>query len=378
MKRQLPKNIRQIGNVSDTSKIYVEDYVDTFFNQLCDKAEQFPIGAFLIGEIVEEAEEEYIYIYGAIRMSEVGKRGKDIYIEDNVWKQGCEECKEYFGDAEILGWFLIMPGQALGVTHNIMKIHQRLFGKDFSIFVMKDAMEKEEQFYIHKYRELMESSGHYIYYEKNEEMQNYMIASRKEVGITPSEVVEDRITKDFRHVVREKMQTDAKKQNRGVRYVMGGFAAVFLLGVVVTVFGNYDRMNQVKETFGNFVAQIQKEEEVSTKLPIQGIEQKEPSNSQGEQKEPSALQGEGKDAEVVDQETKQPEGEKKEDSQEDENVEKVDQKVENKSYIVEKGDTLATISAKVYGDMSHVDEICQVNGLQDGNLIFIGQKLLLP
>ena len=40
MKRQLPKNVRQIGNVSDSSKIYVEDYVDTFFNQLCSKADQ--------------------------------------------------------------------------------------------------------------------------------------------------------------------------------------------------------------------------------------------------------------------------------------------------------------------------------------------------
>ena len=30
MERQLPKNVRQIGNVSDNPKIYVEDYVDTY------------------------------------------------------------------------------------------------------------------------------------------------------------------------------------------------------------------------------------------------------------------------------------------------------------------------------------------------------------
>ena len=48
MKRQLPKNVRQIGNVSDSSKIYVEDYVDTFFNQLCEKVDQGPVGAFLV------------------------------------------------------------------------------------------------------------------------------------------------------------------------------------------------------------------------------------------------------------------------------------------------------------------------------------------
>ena len=32
MERQIPKNVRQIGNVSDSPKIYVEDYVDTFFH----------------------------------------------------------------------------------------------------------------------------------------------------------------------------------------------------------------------------------------------------------------------------------------------------------------------------------------------------------
>lgn len=50
MEKQFPKNVRQIGNVCDSPKIYVEDYVDTFLNQLCDKMEEEPQGAFLIGE----------------------------------------------------------------------------------------------------------------------------------------------------------------------------------------------------------------------------------------------------------------------------------------------------------------------------------------
>ena len=47
-------------------------------------------------------------------------------------------------------------------------------------------------------------------------------------------------------------------------------------------------------------------------------------------------------------------------------------------YIVEEGDTLAIISRKIYGDVTHVDAICRMNGLTDGNLIYVGQKLLLP
>ena len=40
--------------------------------------------------------------------------------------------------------------------------------------------------------------------------------------------------------------------------------------------------------------------------------------------------------------------------------------------------TLAIISKKMYGDVSHVDAISRMNGLQNGNLIYIGQKLILP
>ena len=51
---------------------------------------------------------------------------------------------------------------------------------------------------------------------------------------------------------------------------------------------------------------------------------------------------------------------------------------ENDFYVVKKGDTLDSISIKIYGDRGEVEAICKMNGLSDGNLIFIGQKLLLP
>ena len=46
--------------------------------------------------------------------------------------------------------------------------------------------------------------------------------------------------------------------------------------------------------------------------------------------------------------------------------------------MVEKSDELASISRKMYGELNHVDAICRRNGIKDGNLIYVGQKLLLP
>ena len=84
MERQLPKNVRQIGNVSDSPKIYVEDYVDTFFAGLCEKCEKAgtdPMGAFLVGDIQNGEDEDYVYIYGAIQMHDLKMSDKEYVIE---------------------------------------------------------------------------------------------------------------------------------------------------------------------------------------------------------------------------------------------------------------------------------------------------------
>ena len=374
MKRQLPKNVRQIGNVSDSSKIYIEDYVDTFFNQLCEKTEQTIKGAFLIGETVREENEEYIYVYGAVQMKEVLHKGKEIYINDSTWKNGCEMCKQYFGGAEILGWFLTSSGQAIEVNHNIMKMHQKLFPREKSIFVVKEAREKDEKYYIYKYKELMECAGHYIYYEKNAEMQNYMISSRKKLGITPSEIIEDTVTKNFRNVIQNKMQkteTKGKKNHSRFTYALSTFLVLVILVIGLTMVNNYDKMKGMQNTIEQLNEDvIDKEEAVETIGSI--VPKEEPEEKEEVKEEPN---------EVVKEEPEETPKENEENVDkpvETENENRNESKSENEVYTVQKGDTLASISKKMYGDTSKVGEICKINGLEDGNLILVGQKLLLP
>ena len=378
MKRQLPKNVRQIGNVSDSSKIYIEDYVDTFFNQLCEKAEQEMQGAFLIGETVQEEDQDYIYVYGAIRMKEFIVKGKDFVIGEHVWKDACEKCKEYFGNAEILGWFITGGEHPLEVNHNINKLHQKYFSREKSIFVTKNARDKEEKFYIYKYRDMMECSGHYVYYEKNVEMQNYMIATRKKVGFTPSEIIEDRVTKNFRSMIREKNEKAEQKNHSRLVYAMSTFLVLVIVVIGVTMLNNYDKMQNVQnsidvlsgeeskkdedktvEALGdNVTSLIDKEEETDTETDQTETQETEPEKTQPEETQPEEGQAEG--------------------TQSDDKKTETTIITAPKTYIVKKGDTLETISRETYGDVSHVDAICELNGLDDGNFIFIGQKLLLP
>lgn len=397
MERQLPKNVRQIGNVSDSSKIYVEDYVDTFFNQLCDKAEQEMLGAFLIGETVQDEEQDYIYIYGAIRMKELGMKGKDFVIEDGVWKDACETCKEYFGNAEILGWFIAGGEHSLEVNHNINKLHQKYFSREKSVFVTKNARDKEEKFYIYKYRDMMECNGHYIYYEKNLEMQNYMIATRKRSGFTPSEIIEDRVTKNFRSLVREKAEKTEQKNHSRLIYASSTFLVLVIVVIGVTMLNNYDKMQSVQNSLDKFSDNDKNEEEKEPEDKNEVIEtvgdnvsaetddkttEDNQEQAEGDTQETQTPDTDTPDSDTPDSNT--PGSDTTDTTTTDPNASDATTPETNKpatqpeAYIVQKGDTLETISREKYGDISRIDEICKLNGLEDGNLILIGQKLLLP
>ena len=357
MKRELPKNVRQIGNVSDSSKIYVEDYVDTYFNQLCEKADQALLGAFLIGEIVREGEEDYIYIFGAIQMTDLQQKGKEVVVTENTWKEACETSKKYFGNAEILGWFLVAPGLVLETNHNLSKIHQTWFSKEKSVLVLKEAREKEEKYFVHKFRNLMESNGHYIYYEKNNEMQDYMISSRKQSGIAPSEVIEDHAIKSFRSVIQAKMEKKEKRENSRLIYAWSLGMILILVVMGITRLNDFGRMNAWKDSLVSMLGkeETQPESEVQEDIPVIGevVAVTDPSEQEDQTPEIPTEEIPEKEEEI-----ELPNG--------------------DGVYIVEKGDTLAIISRKIYGDFDHIDAICRMNGLKNGNLILVGQKLLLP
>ena len=228
MERQIPKNVRQIGNVSDNPKIYVEDYVDTFFSQLCEKcvkAGNIPMGAFLVGDMQSGDSGDYVYIYGAVQMHELKMSGTDYVIDDNTWKHGYEDCKQFFDDGEMLGWFIVHPGAPLKPDGAAVKLHKRSFPKNNTVLIMKDPVEKDETYFVHKMNDLMEIGGRYTYYEKNPCMQNYMIASRKKNGVLPSETVTDRAAQDFRDLVRKRGRSRKGKKSGGLIYAAGACMA---------------------------------------------------------------------------------------------------------------------------------------------------------
>lgn len=386
MERQIPKNVRQIGNVSDTPKIYVEDYVDTFFTQLCEKAGETPIGAFLVGDMQKTKEEEYVYIYGAIQMHDLKTDESGFVIDEETWKQAYEDCKEFFENGELLGWFVTQANIELTVSNNTLRLHKKSFPKKNTVFIMKDATEKEEAYFVHKFNDLMEIAGHYTYYEKNPCMQDYMIANRKKNGMSPTETVEDQAAKDFRSIVHTK--TGGRKKKVYTNRIMQGVSACLILLVVVmgaVMINNFGKMKAAQVTLGerSEIEDSSGEEVAETSGNVTAVtgEAAKEEAEKTDTKQNNSEQGQAED--TVKEETKENPNQNNEvktaweDSSE---TVSGDTQVNGSDgiYVVEQGDTLAIISRKMYGDVGHVDAICRMNGLEDGNLIYIGQKLLLP
>lgn len=401
MERQIPKNVRQIGNVSDSPKIYVEDYVDTFFAQLSDKYRndpQKPLGAFLIGDFQTYEGEDYVYIYGAIQMQELRVSGMEYLIDDETWKRAYEECKQFFEEGELIGWFVVRDDAEKAPGNSTVKLHKKSFPKKNTVFIICDPQEKEETYYVHKMNDLMEIGGHYTYYEKNPCMQDYMISSRKKNGAVQTEVVEDKAAQNFRDLARKQGRRTRQKHQGNFVYAMSVGLVLVLVIMGVAMLNNFNKIRKAQNQIEEVAGTINTVKDAGNSG--NSNESNDPNGGQADDSEKGTADentGAEKSNSVSDKKAEGDDGTSKngtdgtasanssqaKNSQSDEVVEAsaVPSSSTNGSdgvYVVEKGDTLAIISKKMYGDVTHIDAICRMNGLSNGNLIYIGQKLILP
>ena len=172
---KLPKNIRQVGKPGEKMKIYVEDYVITYINQIARESADQQCLAVLLGRVGKMKGETVAFINGAVKARNVSVQDDTAVFTSEDWTQIYDEIGQYFHDTEVVGWFLTRPGKSLGINDKITKIHVDNFpGADKALFIV-DPQDNDEAFYIYEQGELVRQAGYYIYYERNEDMQNYMV-----------------------------------------------------------------------------------------------------------------------------------------------------------------------------------------------------------
>ena len=399
----MPRNVRQIGLANGDYRIYIEDYVYTF---LCSLAEdEKPEGqgsvAVLTGEIQWTADMTCIFIKGAIAADGMEAAAEHIDFSEKLWQKLQEDKDQYFPEQEIVGWFFAQPQIAMEITELFVKVHLRHFGGE-KILMLMDPGEREDAFFRYDGGMMAKLSGYYIYYEKNSQMQTYMIERSQKEGGEASEEVEDRAVRNFRKIIDSKNPEERGEEKTSVF----SYAATVCLALAVLVAGvgfyrNQQEKTEVPEDYRAASASVVQitpaatEPVRSVSVSPKAVQTQKPLQTQKPVQTQEAVRGTPAPTETTQKREKisitpEPRSSKKQSVSEA--TQKKDNKTEEKkteetsvaagnpgeTYVIRPGDTLYQISLNRYGTVAAMEQICALNGISANEIIYPGQVIVLP
>lgn len=418
----LPNNIRQIGETRPHLKIYMEDYAYTYLKRMSGNHMEGGCAAILLGEARWEESVSYIFIRSALGVENMEIAEEHMDFKDAVWSQIHKDMEQFFPEQEIIGWSLSLPNFNMEISDLILKTHLNHFAGNQKVLFAMEPTEKEEAFFVYDNGKLNRQNGYYIYYEKNEQMQAYMIEKNGNTSIEDDEKVPDRAVVDFRKIVAGKKERD-KKEKGGKSYLTAVCAAAVVVALGFTYVNHYRTVQEVADTAQeNEMAMTSGAEQSGSgndkeKLdanPADDMQEKD--NSMNDTGQDNTDQT-GTDTENAGETAASDESDIPEETSATDNVEKnktgdsdtdSEDKVNQENnqtdtssaptptaetekrnetpasagvrqkYVVQKGDTLSKISKTYYGSTKKIQDICQLNQLDSEDLIYAGQIILLP
>ena len=360
---RIPNNIRQIGEVGGTQKIYIEDYAYTYLCRISSENLSKGIGAVLLGQANWKEGISYLFVKSAVSLPDMEVSEEHLEFTQEIWNHVYEKNKEYFPDQEIVGWFLSIPGCSMELHQIICQTHLDHFGGSDKILFVMEPLEKEEAFYRYEEGKMSRQTGFYVYYEKNEPMHNFLIAQNEKLE-KKTEEVDDSAVHNFRKKVEKNISQDRSKPGFPVMKTAAICAAVAVLAVGVLYLNDYQKMQSAREVLAGIDQEKQEttpEETVPVNGSVSGEDAEKEEKDAGEENTEDAGENEGADMQ----------------NENDQESAQADTEV-HPSYTIQQGDTITKISIKTYGNTKKVREICELNNISVNDLIYPGQKILLP
>lgn len=239
----LPKNIRQIGQITGNQKIYLEDYVITYLRQILTPEENMRV-MILYGhkEMIED--ELYWFVNGAVEAQHDFFMEKTI-IDEESWKKVNEMAEKFFPDLTVMGWAITREDSTEDLEEQIMRTQRQFFGPDQKLYFEYITSDKTEALYLHEKGKRNMLSGYYIYYERNECMQNYMVSLRTRER-HPEEMNADHAARQFREVCQEKKQDLHKKRSSAFATCVSLLLVMAILVIGITMLNNYEKMQSME------------------------------------------------------------------------------------------------------------------------------------
>lgn len=414
--RKLPRNIRACGQGGGPLPVYLEDYVATYIRRMAESGYPNCSTMILVGQVMETEAGRCLFVRGGINANKICEGDRPVFGEE-VWSEVYEKIRLFFPDNEVVGWCIAGPGFRMLQEDVFLRAHIDNFGDCEKVFIAYESLEKELTVRICRYGSFCTLPGYYVYYEKNDEMQNYMLDAASfrhpQADKTPDTVKTIALSEE--QPEKKRKQSVSGTSTRKDLFQLGAIACIIILIISVMVgtdalsvlkesaygdgsehpgptvsaekeeqpdafaFGDFDFLDDESEVHQTIAETDKKQEEIQTAEP-------------GEEKEPEQEQT------LVPEESEQTENEegKKEEEQnttvqeadsatETDNPDRIEEETvtvlapaEYNAYIVKSGDTLAQICQEMYGTVELLDYICELNQLESVDRIYVGQELIFP
>ena len=401
-----PRNFRQIGTPEGEKHIFIEDYVYTYLHPAFLGMNERRV-CILVGRIEQYGKNTNIYVNGAFELPEIAYCGTAPVFQEKIRTEICTLIKRYFDGSTLLGWFYDEKGTAPCLTPELERILKNFFGGNNRLLLLSDSLEKEETLYIYEDGAVHKKEGYYIYYERNQAMQEYMIVSRKD---TPQEVkpeeVRDEALKNYRELVLNRPKKNFQLPAfHSLVYGSGLLVVIAIIVVGISMFNNYEKMKKL-ETAVSVMEQKNDssgtdtvpDTEIQTKLVIEDLAgQVEPTEKQNAEDLQAVDNTAAPDNMAAPDNTAAPDNMAAPDSTAAQDSTAAPDNTSDQAasastqpqseaeiilqqgyYIVQPGDSMISISKKIYQDASHVADLCAANGIENVDNIKVGEKLILP
>lgn len=366
---QIPNIMIYKGAKEEKYQLYIEDYVMSYLKNYSKRKAQGQI--FFYG--LRESGKRTFYIYGAASERQLVFFRKYVWLEEILYR----------------------------------------YQDDMPMFAIREGDEEYEL------------SGYHIFYQSNEEMQSYMVEQRK--LLEQEDKVQAEQNKLDRAIAKKKQENSAQtvhmetertaaRQRNGLMAAQLSAVFILLTAIVINSTNSYDKLKELgqaatevffamenqdaaRENAGQEQGDIPEQEdeketqdmdqsevvhrdgttlyltEFSEELALENGQDTE--NTEADEAVNSQDDRDGNDVTSADDTSSIADNTQLEDAIEEASAQAYGRTFAE-YYQIEKGDTLYKISQKLYGDVSKVEDICELNQISDPDKIKYGQKILLP
>lgn len=383
-----PKNIKQIGDVSSDKKIYIEDYAFTYINSIAYNSPQEEQAGVLLGELAKEGNERCVFVKGVIKAALGDTSDTGIYFNENIWNKIYSDTEKYFPDLSVVGWFAVMPEVTDERMARLKKLHLDNFAGNMKTLYLVDTVEKEEHFYLYENGTLKRQKGYVCFYERNYEMQEYMLERSEKKSC--EDASDDRVIRNIRNVIREKEELKEQRKSGSFMYGVSVFLVVVIIVIGINLMNNYEKMRRLNQSVDNLMNQLEGNERGGQDGDDNGVHDSEASGDisvDGNAIKVNRLSGdvypleENSTSDKTERETMSDNNAASETTQAVSETDASVSSVKTDSYsmyTVKQGDTLMGICKRYYGTTTKYQEVMQYNGLDDSDMLYIGQQIKLP